>query len=94
MIKISLFQEAERMHFCVQDDGRGFVEAKSDTLGLVLVKTLITKLLKGSFDLNTTNGTTITKSESICCCSIFIWAKTRTASSFTARWHAPLHISI
>ena len=60
-IEISAFQENGRISITVRDDGIGlpadFDICRSNSLGLKLIRTLISHQLKGSFTLKSQNGT-------------------------------------
>ena len=59
-IRIDLYKKDNTVYLIVQDNGVGFIEGRSDSLGLEIVKTLATKQLLGDMLIESQNGTKIT----------------------------------
>jgi two-component sensor histidine kinase len=56
-IYVSLEEEQGKFRFCIEDDGIGYAkETPSNSLGLILVDTLVKKQLKGEIFTNTKDG--------------------------------------
>lgn len=55
-IFVSLKEENEHLILIVKDDGVGFKEKATSSLGLVLVDTLVTRQLRGEIDTKSENG--------------------------------------
>lgn len=60
-IEISLLKDVNSYVLKVSDNGKGFDKTKkSDSLGLILINSLVKKQLKGIIDFNTSSGTEVT----------------------------------
>jgi two-component sensor histidine kinase len=55
-IDIKLYQENNFVYLIVQDNGKGILNQKNDSLGLTIVKSLVTNQLEGSFEIKSYNG--------------------------------------
>lgn len=60
IIEISLFKKVDTIYFIIQDNGIGFVQSKHNSLGLVIVDTLVQKQLLGECKIESDNGTKVT----------------------------------
>ena len=59
-IIISLYQREDKIYFSIYDNGRGFNRDKNfNSLGLLIVETLVIKQLLGSWNIQSTNHTEI-----------------------------------
>ena len=59
-ISIDLYKKDKTVYLIVRDNGVGFSQSESDSLGLEIVKTLATKQLLGDILIESDNGTKIT----------------------------------
>jgi len=56
-LSVSLYREEEYIHLIIQDNGRGYDHKAKESLGLVIVKTLVMKQLFGTIDIHSDRGT-------------------------------------
>ena len=59
-ISISLYKKDSRVYFTIYDNGKGFIrDTNSNSLGLLIVDTLVTKQLLGSWSIQSKNSTKV-----------------------------------
>jgi len=59
-ISISLYKKDSRVYFIIYDNGKGFIrDTNSNSLGLLIVDTLVTKQLLGSWNIQSKNSTKV-----------------------------------
>jgi len=58
-ISISLYKKDKEILFIVEDDGQGFVQKNTESLGLTIIESLVKGQLKGSLEIWSEKGTTV-----------------------------------
>ena len=59
-IEISLYKKEKIIYMIIQDDGVGFEQSYNNSLGLIIVKTLVQKQLYGKIEIDSSSGTKTT----------------------------------